>query len=48
MGGGHVEILLQEPSKGISVVHSATPELGIIKQNRHSGSLVGYYRVMDV
>ena len=48
MGGGHVEILLQEPSKGISVVHSASPELGIIKQNRHSGSLVGYYRVMDV
>lgn len=46
MGGGHVEILLQEPSKGISVVHAASPGMGIIRQNSHSGRLVGYYRVM--
>lgn len=45
MGGGHVEILLQPPSQGISVVHAASPALGIIKQNSHSGRLVGYYRV---
>ena len=46
MGGGHVEILLQEPSKGIRVVHSASPGMGIIRQNSHSGRLVGYYRVV--
>ena len=47
MGGGHVEILLQPPAQGISVVHAASESLGTIRQNSHSGQLVGYYRVME-
>lgn len=44
-GGGHVEVLLQEPSRGIRIVHAASPGLGTITQNNHVNPLVGYYRV---
>ncbi|MFL2134943.1 phage tail spike protein [Ruoffia sp. FAM 24228] len=46
-GGGHVAILLGTPNSGAGIVHSATPELGIITQKSIT-NVNGYYRVMDV
>lgn len=45
-GGGHVEIMLGREGSGAGIVHSATPELGIITQKNHVGSVLGYYRVV--